>query len=152
MAELTYRKAGKADLEAVVALLRDDILGASRETTSVDEGARYHEAFAEIDSDANQFLCVVEDGSEIVGTFQLTLIPGLSRGGSKRAQIEGVRVSRSRRGEKLGEAMFHWAIEYSRAHGCSLMQLTTDKARPDAHRFYERLGFEATHIGYKLPL
>ncbi|TMV12043.1 GNAT family N-acetyltransferase, partial [Rhizobium sp. Td3] len=94
----------------------------------------------------------VDDGNEIVGTFQLTVIPGLSRGGAKRAQIEAVRVARSRRNEQIGEAMFKWAIDYSRSQGCALVQLTTDKARPDAHRFYDRLGFEPTHIGYKLRL
>ena len=80
------------------------------------------------------------------------MIPGLSRRGSKRAQIEAVRVAPSRRNEQIGEAMFKWAIDYSRAKGCSLMQLTTDKERPDAHRFYDRLGFEPSHIGYKLRL
>jgi GNAT superfamily N-acetyltransferase len=88
----------------------------------------------------------------VVGTFQLSFMPGLSRGGAKRAQIESVRVSSRRRGEKIGEAMFAWAVDYSRRQGCSLMQLTTDKERIDAHRFYDRLGFKPTDIGYKLRL
>lgn len=152
MPELHYRQATETDLSAVVALLADDILGAARESGSAEASAGYRAAFAEIDADPNQFLCVVEDGAEIVGTFQLTFVPGLSRGGAKRAQIEGVRVASARRGEKIGEAMFRWAIDYSRARGCTMMQLTTDKQRVDAHRFYDALGFEATHIGYKLPL
>ena len=149
MSELTFRKAVEADLGTIIGLLADDVLGASREA-SLDASERYGAAFSEIEADPNHFLCVVEDGSEVVGTLQLTLIPGLSRNGAKRAQIEGVRVSRTRRNEGIGEAMFRWAIEYSRGHGCSIVQLTTDKARPDAHRFYENMGFEATHISYKL--
>jgi GNAT superfamily N-acetyltransferase len=152
MPELTYRRALEADLAAIVGLLADDVLGGSREAGTPDALAQYRRAFAEIQDDANQFLCVVEDGGAVVGTFQLTFIPGLSRSGSKRAQVEAVRVSRNRRGEGIGEVMFQWAIAYSREQGCSLMQLTTDKARPDAHRFYDRLGFEASHIGYKLRL
>ena len=152
MEHLTFRKAVEADLATIIALLADDVLGASRETIRPEDVARYHEAFLEIDADPNQFLCVVEDGSAAVGTFQLTFIPGLSRGGTKRAQIEAVRVSRSRRSDRIGEAMFKWAIDYSRSHGCGLMQLTTDKQRPDAHRFYDRLGFEPSHNGYKLRL
>ncbi|MFJ6322634.1 MULTISPECIES: GNAT family N-acetyltransferase [unclassified Rhizobium] len=152
MTDLTFRRAIAADLTTIIDLLADDILGATRETSGPEDAARYREAFSEIEADPNQFLCVVEDGSEVVGTFQLTIIPGLSRRGAKRAQIESVRVSHSRRNEQIGEAMFKWAIGYSRSHGCSLMQLTTDKARPDAHRFYDRMGFEPTHIGYKLQL
>jgi GNAT superfamily N-acetyltransferase len=150
--QLTFRKAVAADLVTIVGLLADDVLGASRETIQPEDAARYHEAFLEIDADPNQFLCVVEDGPEAVGTFQLTFIPGLSRGGAKRAQIEAVRVSSSRRNENIGEAMFKWAIDYSRSHECALLQLTTDKERPDAHRFYDRLGFEPSHVGYKLRL
>lgn len=150
--QLTFRRAVAADLATIVGLLADDVLGGSRETVRPEDADRYRNAFSEIEADGNQFLCVVEDGSEIVGTFQLTIIPGLSRGGSKRAQVEAVRVSRSRRNEQIGEAMFQWAIDYSRLRGCTFMQLTTDKQRPDAHRFYDRLGFEPTHIGYKLRL
>ncbi|PWJ17495.1 GNAT family N-acetyltransferase [Jannaschia seohaensis] len=152
MAELRYRRATEADLSAIVALLADDVLGASRESASSGVDAPYRTAFAEIDADPNQFLCVVEDGGEIVGTLQLTFIPGLSRNGAKRGQIEAVRIARDRRGEKLGEAMFAWVIDECRARGCALIQLTTDKSRPDAHRFYDRLGFEPSHVGYKLKL
>jgi GNAT superfamily N-acetyltransferase len=150
--DLIFRRAVEADLEAIVALLADDVLGATREADAPEASEIYRQAFAEIDSDPNQFLCVAEDGGEIVGTFQLTFIPGLSRGGAKRAQIEAVRVSSKRRSENIGEMMFKWAMDYSREQGCVLMQLTTDKQRPDAHRFYDRLGFKPTHIGYKLRL
>ncbi|WOI57468.1 GNAT family N-acetyltransferase [Palleronia sp. LCG004] len=133
-------------------MLADDVPGSSRETASPDVGPCYQNAFDEIDADPNQFLCVVEDGQQIVGTLQLTFIPGLARNGARRGQIEAVRIASDRRGSKLGEAMFTWAIDECRSRGCSLVQLTTDKARPDAHRFYDRLGFEPTHIGYKLKV
>ncbi len=152
METLTFRRAIAADLTTIIGLLADDVLGAGRESVLAENMTLYRTAFADIEADRNQFLCLVEDGNEVVGTFQLTIIPGLSRGGAKRAQIEAVRVARSRRNEQIGEAMFQWAIDYSRSQGCSLVQLTTDKERPDAHRFYERLGFEPTHIGYKLQL
>lgn len=146
---VTFRRAHEADLPAIVALLADDVLGAGRE----GRGHEYYQhTFAEIQTDSNQFLCVVEDGDEVVGTLQLTFIPGLARGGAKRGQIEAVRIASHRRSEGLGETMFGWAIEQCRIQGCQLVQLTTDKARPDAHRFYDRLGFEPTHIGYKLAL
>ncbi|WP_226623231.1 GNAT family N-acetyltransferase [Alloyangia pacifica] len=146
------RRATAADLEAIVALLADDVLGSSRETSSPVVDECYRDAFTEIDADPNQFLCVVEQGPYIVGTLQLTFIPGLSRGGTKRGQIEAVRIARDRRGGGLGEAMFAWAISECRARGCSLVQLTTDRDRPGAHRFYGLLGFVPTHIGYKLKI
>jgi len=152
LADPRYRRATAADVGAIVAMLADDLLGASRENASSAVNDCYRAAFEEIDADPNQFLCVVEDGPRIVGTLQLTFIPGLSRNGAKRGQIEAVRIVSDRRGGKLGEAMFAWAIRECRERGCSLVQLTTDKARPDAHRFYDRLGFEPTHIGYKLEI
>jgi GNAT superfamily N-acetyltransferase len=152
LTDLIFRRADEADLEAIVALLADDVLGATREANEPEACRRYRRAFAEIDADPNQFLCVAEEGGEVVGTFQLTFIPGLFRGGAKRSQIEAVRVSGKRRNENIGEMMFKWAMDYSRQQGCVLMQLTTDKQRPDAHRFYDRLGFEPTHSGYKLRL
>jgi GNAT superfamily N-acetyltransferase len=152
MAALSYRRAIEADLPAIIALLADDILGSSRERMMPDVSSNYRSAFADIEADPNQFLCVVEDDREIIGTFQLTFIPGLARNGAKRGQIEAVRVASGRRGAKVGEAMFAWAIEQCRARGCALVQLTTDAARPDAHRFYDRLGFKPTHVGYKLWL
>jgi GNAT superfamily N-acetyltransferase len=153
MAEPTFRRANYEDVPAIVALLADDILGASRESAG-DEWVppAYLQAFGEIEADPNQLLCVAEIDGEIVGTLQLTFIPGLARRGVKRGLIEAVRVARTFRGRKIGDAMFAWAIDQCRERDCGLIQLTTDKARPDAHRFYDRLGFEATHIGYKLAL
>lgn len=150
--ELTFRRAERPDVPAVVALLSDDVLGSSRELPG-DEGLEdYLRAFDEITGDPNQYLCVATENGEIVGTLQLTFIPGLSRAGAKRGQIESVRVSSGHRGKGVGEALFAWAIELCREQGCSIVQLTTDRRREDAQRFYERLGFEASHIGYKLGL
>lgn len=149
---IRYRRATHLDVPAIVALLADDILGATREGDLLNCSKRYDEAFTEIDADGNQYLCVVEDDGNIVGTLQLTFIPGLARNGAKRGQIEAVRIAAERRGQKLGEEMFDWAFEKCRSQGCSIVQLTTDKSRPDAHRFYDRLGFEPTHIGYKMIL
>ena len=138
------------DLPGLVALLTDDPLGAHRETTDLTV---YQRAFDAIDRDPHQFLAAVRDPRGVlVGTMQLTVIPGLSRGGTTRLQIEAVRVADSARGSGLGSAMFAWAHDYGRRHGAGLAQLTTDKTRPDAHRFYARLGYEATHEGLKLAL
>jgi GNAT superfamily N-acetyltransferase len=152
MPNLTFRRATEADVPAIVRMLADDKLGASREALGAESLPRYLEAFSAIDADANQFLLVVDDGSAIVGTLQLTFIAGLARGGLKRGLVEAVRVSSDRRGEKIGEAIFAWVLEKCRVEGCGIVQLTTDKSRTDAHRFYDRLGFEPSHIGYKMEL
>ncbi|WP_182523627.1 GNAT family N-acetyltransferase [Nocardioides dongkuii] len=143
-------RATESDVAALVALLADDVLGAQRESADL---APYLAAFGEIDRDPNQLLLAVRDeGGDVVGTMQLTLIPGLARGGTKRLQVEGVRLAPSTRGSGLGTALFDWAHEYGRRHGATLAQLTSDKTRADAHRFYERLGYEASHEGLKRPL
>jgi GNAT superfamily N-acetyltransferase len=152
MTELTFRRATEADVPDIIAMLADDTLGASREATGPESLPTYLSAFRAIDTDPNQFLLVVEDGGRIVGTLQLTFIAGLSRGGLKRGLIEAVRVASDRRGDKIGEAMIAWAIETCRRESCGIVQLTTDKSRTDAHRFYDRLGFEPSHIGYKMML
>ena len=152
MPELNFRRATEADVPAIIRMLADDTLGASREALGAESLPRYLSAFREIDTDPNQFLLVVDDGGEIVGTLQLSFIAGLSRGGMKRGLVEAVRVSSDRRGEKLGEAMITWAIEKCQHEQCGMVQLTTDKSRTDAHRFYDRLGFEPSHIGYKMML
>lgn len=144
-----FRKAVRPDLEAVVRLLADDPLGAAREAQG---DPRYVAAFEAIDRDPNQLLLVAEDAGEIVGCLQLTFIPGVTRTGMWRGQIEGVRVARSQRGRGLGREMFLHAIEACRARGCGLVQLTTDAARDDAHAFYEALGFIPSHVGMKLAL
>lgn len=152
MADLVFRRATEADIPAIIGLLADDILGSSRETTGPERHPQYLSAFRAIDADVNQVLLVAADGNMIVGTLQLTFIAGLSRGGVKRGQIEAVRVASDRRGEKIGEAMFAWALEKCRSEHCGIVQLTTDKSRTEAHRFYDRLGFEPSHIGYKMNL
>lgn len=141
------RRATAADLDAIVALLADDMLGAGREKPG---DPAYAAAFAAIEADPNQLLAVAEEAGRVVGCLQLSFIPGLSRLGMWRGQIESVRIAASHRGAGLGRRMFEWAIGECRARGCGLVQLTTDKARPDARRFYESLGFAASHEGMKL--
>ena len=148
--DVVIRRATEADLAAVVALLADDALGAGRE--SPEDLNPYRRAFDMIDADDHELLVVADRAGRIVGTLQLSLLPGLSRRGSLRAQIEGVRVASGERGNALGIRLMGWAIDRAREQDCRLVQLTSDKARPDAHRFYERLGFVATHEGFKLSL
>ena len=148
---MIFRRARAEDLAAILSLLVDDTLGASRDSGGGDL-APYRAAFAQIDADPHQLLAVSEDAGRIVGTLQLTFIPGLSRGGALRGQIEAVRVASDMRGRGIGAAMIEWAIEECRRRGCALVQLTTDRSRTDAHRFYDRLGFEASHLGYKMAL
>jgi GNAT superfamily N-acetyltransferase len=153
MPDLIFRRAIESDVAMIIALLADDVLGASREATGAEGYPHYLNAFRAIDADPNQFLLVVvDDATKIVGTLQLTFIPGLASTGLKRGQIEAVRVASDRRGEKIGEAMFDWAVEKCRAEQCGIVQLTTDKTRTEAHRFYDRLGFQPTHVGYKMKL
>jgi ribosomal protein S18 acetylase RimI-like enzyme len=152
MSDPIFRRATAEDLPAIVALLADDALGSGREDPGPPLNPAYAEAFAAIDRDPNQLLAVtVEDGA-VTGCLQLSFIPGLSRLGLWRGQIESVRIAAARRGSGLGRAMFDWAIAECRRRGCGLVQLTTDKARPDALRFYEKLGFVASHEGLKLTL
>ncbi|MGW6819658.1 N-acetyltransferase family protein [Streptomyces sp. NPDC055005] len=149
-AELAIRTATEADLPVIVAMLADDPLGAARE--SPDDLAPYITAFKHIDDDPNQRLVVAVRGDRVVGTLQLTIVPGLSRKGASRSIIEGVRVHADERGSGLGTRFIEWAIEQSRVENCQLVQLTSDVTRVDAHRFYERLGFTASHVGFKLQL
>ena len=152
MSDVTFRRARQDDLAAIVALLADDSLGRSREDPSLPLDARYVAAFAAIEADPNQYLAVADRAGQIVACLQLTFIPGLSRRGLRRGQIESVRVSSSARGEGLGERMLQWAVGICRERGCGLVQLTTDKSRSEARRFYEKLGFTASHEGMKLTL
>ncbi|TIX90281.1 GNAT family N-acetyltransferase [Rhizobium sp. P44RR-XXIV] len=147
-----FRRAEHADLEAIVTLLAQDDLGAGREDASLPIAEPYERAFAAIDADPNQFLAVVTDGGTIIGTLQVTIIPNISRMGALRGQIEGVRVAATHQGQGIGKQAFEWAFEYCRSRGCVLVQLTTDKTRPAAHQFYEKLGFVATHVGFKKVL
>ncbi|KQV43644.1 MULTISPECIES: GNAT family N-acetyltransferase [unclassified Rhizobium] len=150
MTDLHFRRAVAADLPAIVRMLADDPIGQGREAMDDALDTAYSAAFSAIDADPNQLLAVAEDDRGVIGTLQLSFIPGLSRKGAWRGQIEAVRVARDCRSEGLGRRMIEWAIAECRSRGCALVQLTTDKARPDAHRFYEQLGFVASHIGYKL--
>ena len=146
------RRAERIDVAAIVQLLADDVLGRSRERLTDPPADEYLTAFDAVDSDPNQLLAVMADESEVIGTLQISFIPGIARQGAWRGQIEAVRVAAARRSEGLGAAMFEWAIAECRKRGCALVQLTTDRQRPDAHRFYEQLGFEPTHLGYKRKL
>ena len=152
MTTLAFRRAVAGDLAAIVALLADDPIGAGRESPGATLDPAYRAAFAALERDPNQLLAVAERDGAVVGTLQLSFIPGLTRRGMWRGQIEGVRVAAGERGEGLGRALVEWAIAECRRHGCGLVQLTSDKRRPDAHRFYAALGFQATHEGYKLSL
>jgi GNAT superfamily N-acetyltransferase len=149
---LTYRPAVKADLRALVELLADDELGAGREDLQQPLNKKYQQAFAAIASDPNNELTVVESDGELVGMLQLTFIPYLTHTGSWRCLIEGVRIASSQRGKGLGTQIISWAIDRARQRQCAMVQLTSDKQRPDALRFYESLGFKASHEGFKLRL
>ena len=134
-------------MPAIVAMIAGDPLGATRENPG---DPRYQAAFAEIAADPNQYLAVLDVDGAVAGTLQLTFTPGLSRLGMKRATIEAVRVHADHRGAGLGQRLVEWAVDEARQRGCGLVQLTTDASRADAHRFYERLGFTASHVGMKL--
>ena len=152
MSGLILRDAQRGEVAAIVKMLADDELGRTREEIGDPLPAPYYEAYEEIARDPNNRLLVAEVGGEIVGTLQLTFIRGLSRKAARRAQIEAVRIAGPHRGTGFGEQLIRAAIEIARNAGCSIVQLTTDKRRTDARRFYERLGFVASHEGMKLSL
>jgi GNAT superfamily N-acetyltransferase len=152
MNHIIFRTALLEDLPAIVALLVDDELGSQRETVSSPLDERYVAAFKAIEADPNQRLVVAIDGETVIGTLQISFIPGVARRGAWRGQIEAVRIAAPFRSTGIGQQLFEWAISECKSRGCKLVQLTTDKARPDAHRFYEKLGFVASHEGYKLIL
>ncbi|MFH9061134.1 GNAT family N-acetyltransferase [Streptomyces coeruleorubidus] len=150
MGDLEIRPVTADDVPAIVGMLADDPLGAQRE--SPDDLTPYLAALERLSADPNQRLVVAVREGRVVGTLQLTIIPGLSRRGATRSIIEGVRVHADERGSGLGTQLIEWAIDESRRQGCQLVQLTSDNTRTDAHRFYERLGFTASHTGFKLSL
>ncbi|WP_230195238.1 GNAT family N-acetyltransferase [Streptomyces coriariae] len=150
MGDLEIRAAVAEDIPAIVGMLADDPLGAQREST--DDLSPYLTALERLTADPNQRLVVAVREGQVVGTLQLTIVPGLSRRGSTRSIIEGVRVHADERGSGLGTRFIEWAVEESRRENCQLVQLTSDSTRTDAHRFYERLGFVASHVGFKLQL
>ena len=149
---VSFRVAAARDMRTIVALLADDPIGRGRENPGSQLDDRYREAFAAIERDPNQLLAVAERSGDVIGVLQLSFIPGLTRRGMWRGQIEGVRVAASERASGIGRAMLEWAIEECRRRGCGLVQLSSDKRRSAAHGFYETLGFEATHQGDKLSL
>ena len=150
MGDLEIRAAVAEDVPAIVGMLADDPLGAQRE--SPDDLGPYLAALERLTADPNQRLVIAVREGRVVGTLQLTIVPGLSRRGSTRSIIEGVRVHADERGSGLGTRFIEWAVEESRRENCQLVQLTSDNTRTDAHRFYERLGFVASHTGFKLQL
>ena len=150
MSGWAIRRATRDDVPAIVAMLADDPLGAAREDPA--DTATYDAAYDRLAADPAQHLVVAERDGALIGTLQLSVIPGLSRRGATRTVIEGVRVARDERGSGLGTELVAWAVEESRRLGAGLVQLTSDASRTDARRFYERLGFVASHVGFKLPL
>ncbi|MGW2030845.1 GNAT family N-acetyltransferase [Streptomyces spinosus] len=150
MDDLEIRAATADDLPAIVAMLADDPLGVQRE--SPGDLTPYRNALERLAADPHQHVVVAVREGRVIGTLQLTIIPGLSHKGATRALIEAVRIHADERGSGLGSRLIEWAIDTSRQLGCHMVQLTSDKTRTDAHRFYERLGFTASHEGFKLRL
>jgi len=146
------REATRDDLPKVVAMLADDIKGASREDASLPLDGGYLAAFDAIAADPKMLLAVAELDGRVIGTVQLAALPGLSRKGGSRGYIEAVRIASDVRGQGLGAELIDWAVGWCRAAGCGMVQLTTQRDRIDAHRFYEQLGWERSHIGFKLHL
>jgi GNAT superfamily N-acetyltransferase len=149
MSALSHRRATATDLPALLALINDDVLGKNRDPLARADEPAYEAAFRAINQDANQHLVVVERSGEVIAMAQLTFIPGLSRKGAWRMNVEAVRVKSALRGQGIGAWLMQRAEEIARARGCALVQLTSDVARQDAHRFYERLGYVASHVGFK---
>ncbi len=148
---MKFRKATSGDVQAIVEMIADDALGSTRENFTIPLPKTYYDAFERIDSDNNQELMVVQnEENKIIAVFQLTFIPYLTYQGGVRAQIEGVRVHKDHRGLGIGKTVFEWAINRAKDRKAHLLQLTTNKKRPDAIRFYESLGFKATHEGMKM--
>jgi GNAT superfamily N-acetyltransferase len=152
MSSPSFRTATIDDLPAIVRMLSDDFLGEQREAYEDPLPESYLRAFAEIDGDPNNELIVAEVAGKVVGTLQLTFTPSISFRGGKRATVESVRVDKELRGKGIGREMMLWAIDRAKEAGCISMQLTTNSERTDAHRFYQQLGFTASHIGMKLKL
>jgi GNAT superfamily N-acetyltransferase len=152
MSRLAMRPATRDDLPVIVRLLFDDESGRTREDPRLPLDPRYMAAFGAIDADPNQNLIAAELGGEVMGTMQLSFLPGLSFRGAWRGQIEAVRIASHLRGQGLGEELILWAVEQCRARDCRMVQLTSTATRAAAHRFYARLGFVHSHVGMKLQL
>lgn len=152
MSALTYRDAGPADLPTIVAMLAEDQIGGRRDDPATPLDPVYAAAFGAIERDPNQRLIVAEIDGAIVGTMQLSLLPGLLNRGAWRGQIEAVRVAASQRSLGLGAQMIDWAVAWFREHDCFMAQLTSNNDRVRAHQFYEKLGWQKSHAGFKLYL
>jgi GNAT superfamily N-acetyltransferase len=150
--EMVCRLAQREDLPAIVRMLSEDGLGSQRERYEDPLPEAYYATFEQIDRDTNHELIVAERNGEVIGTLHLMFLPSLSFQGGLRAQIDSVRVEESQRGRGLGSEMMIWTIERARRRGAHIVQLTTHRSRAEAHRFYERLGFQGTHLGMKLSL
>lgn len=150
--KINFRKATRSDVSDIVRLLAEDDIASNREQYTEPLQSSYYTAFDVINTDKNNWLIVAELDNKIIGTLQLTFITYLTYQGGKRAQIEGVRTDKSVRGKGVGNAMLKWAIQKAKEEGCHVVQLTTDKKRPDALSFYEKLGFIASHEGLKLHI
>lgn len=147
-----FRIATKNDVPEMVRMLADDVLGSKRESYQDPLPNEYYEAFKEIEEQKGNCILVAVEEDELLGFLQLTIIPSLSQMGMKRAHIEGVRVDKKFRGKRIGKKLFEYAFKYAKEANCGMVQLTTDKTRKDAHRFYERLGFVSSHDGMKRRL
>ena len=150
--DVIFRSARREDLPSIVRMLADDDLGSQRERYEEPLSESYYLAFEQIDNDPNHELIVAERNGEVIGTLHLMFLPSISYQGGLRAQIESVRVDKRFQSQGIGSEMMKWAEERAKQRGAHMVQLTTHKTRVDAHRFYERLGFEGTHLGMKLSL
>jgi GNAT superfamily N-acetyltransferase len=149
---MKFRQATYQDIEEIITLLNDDIIGETREITTAEDIEHYKTAFSEISSDSNNYIYVVTDNDVVIGLTQLFIMPHISRKGTKRAQIESVRIAKEYRGKGVGKKFMNYIIDIAKNEDCKLIQLTTDKIRDDARRFYTQLGFEDSHIGMKRHL
>ena len=144
---IIIRRAVREDVSFIVAMLADDKLGSARERLEDPPPPSYFKAFEALDRDPNIQLVVAEEGGRVVGCLQLCVLPGLSSQGASRGLIEDVRVASDHRSRGIGEQLVGWAVEQSRAKGCKVVELLTHHSRVDAQRFYERLGFQKSHVG-----
>jgi GNAT superfamily N-acetyltransferase len=149
---LRFRLARRFDVPAIVRMLADDDLGRRRERYAEPLPDSYYSAFEQIEKDPNHELIVAEQHGEVIGSLHLMFLPSLSFQGGLRAQVESVRVDKRFQNQGIGSQMMMWTIERAKERGAHVVQLTTHKARLDAHRFYERLGFEGSHLGMKIQL
>lgn len=152
MSDVLFRSARREDVREIVRMLADDDLGSRRESDQDPLPEAYYGAFDQIDRDPNHQLVVAERDGEVIGTLHMMFLPSLSYQGGLRAQVESVRVDRKHQSRGIGSEMMKWAIDCAKQRGAHIMQLTTHKTREDAHRFYERLGFQKSHQGMKLNL